>query len=407
MPSTTTRTWSIAAAVLAVGAISATVVGFSLAGTAGSPDPSSIAGPTEPPAVPSPPPSPTPTASPAPTPSPSPTPTPSPSPTPVPTPTPVPAPLTGRLVRPDVAGRKVIAVMIDDHPDSRPQSGFSSASVVWHAPAEGGVPRYMLLFQDRVPESVGPVRSARSYYIGWAAEWNAVYAHVGGSPDALRTLREQGDGRLVFNADEFRWGGVYFWRTTDRFAPHNVYTDGKSLRQLAERLGAKDGPAPGPVWTFRPAPPIRELPQGATIRVTYKFNTVTYAYDRFTNSYPRSVAGEGEQFDAGTGRRVAPRNVVVMRMRFGLLADGSGTGRQEADFIGSGTAWVSSNGVTVKGTWRKESLTGPTRFFDRDGDPIPLAPGQTFIQIVPGGSDVAFTDGEPVPLIDQKGPDAT
>ena len=85
-------------------------------------------------------------------------------------------------------------------------SGFNDAAIVWHAPAEGGIPRYMMIFQDRVPPSVGPVRSARQYYIAWAAEWKAVYAHVGGSPQALQTLRQQGRGQLVYNADQFRWG---------------------------------------------------------------------------------------------------------------------------------------------------------------------------------------------------------
>ena len=99
--------------------------------------------------------------------------------------------------------------MIDDHLDARPQSGFNAASVVWQAPAEGGIPRYMMIFQDQVPAAVGPVRSARYYYIAWAAEWRAVYAHAGGSPQALRDARTpKGHGQCVYNADEFRWGGA-------------------------------------------------------------------------------------------------------------------------------------------------------------------------------------------------------
>lgn len=407
MPSSRTNQWPIVAAILAVAVVGGTILGFALAGSGGGPEPSSIAGPggpgsAAPTATPAPP---TPTPDPTPTPTPSPTPSPSPTPTPEPTPTPVAAPLTGRMVRPDVAGRKVIAVMIDDHPDARPQSGFSSAAVVWHAPAEGGVPRYMLVFQDRVPEDVGPVRSARYYFIGWAAEWNAVYAHVGGSPQALQTLREDGNGELVYNADEFRWGGTYFWRTTDRFAPHNVYTDGKALRRMAKRIGADDGPAPEPAWTFRTARDVRQRPAGTKIVVKYSYNTVTYEYDRIKNTYPRSVSGEGEQFDRGTGQRVAPRNVVVMLMRFGPLNDGSNKSRQEADFIGEGTVYVSTNGITRKGVWRKESLTGPTRFFDSKGRPLALSPGQTFIQVMPLGSDVSFTKGTLVPAIDVKGPE--
>lgn len=93
------------------------------------------------------------------------------------------------MVTPAVAKRHVVAVMIDDHPAARPQSGFNDASVVWQAPAEGGIPRYMMWFQDSVPPAVGPVRSARLYFVAWASEWDAVYAHVGGSPQAMKLLR--------------------------------------------------------------------------------------------------------------------------------------------------------------------------------------------------------------------------
>src|SRR4029077_20017739 len=114
----------------------------------------------------------------------------------------------------------------------------------------GGIPRYMLIFQDRIPTDVGPVRSARYYFIAWASEWDAVYAHAGGSPQALSTLRAQGNGQLVYNADEFRWGGS-FHRITTRNPPHNLYTSGKNLRRLVKNVGAKDGPMTA-AWKFAP-----------------------------------------------------------------------------------------------------------------------------------------------------------
>ncbi len=337
------------------------------------------------------------TASPPPTPSPSPTPTATPLPTPKPTPWPTPtplsrAPLTGRYVSAAVAKRHPIAVMIDDHPDARPQSGFNAASVVWHAPAEGGIPRYMLIFQDTIPGAVGPVRSARQYYIAWAAEWQAMYGHSGGSPQALRTLREQGDGQLVYNADEFRWGNIYYHRSTDRFAPHNVYTSGKELRKLAKRLGAKDEPMKA-AWRFGPDASPDKRPKGGRISVVYSYNTITYRYDRKTNTYLRSVSGEKEQKDRATGKRVAPKNVVVMLMRFGPLNDGSNKHRLEADVIGSGTAWIATNGRTIKGTWRKDGMTKPTRFYDAEGEPVTLTVGQTFVQVMQIGSKVTIKDG--------------
>ncbi len=335
-----------------------------------------------------------PTASPSPTPTPAPTPTP--SPTPEPTPKLVAAPLTGRMVREEVAARRAIAIMIDDHPDARPQAGFNAASVVWQAPAEGGIPRYMLIFQDRIPESVGPVRSARQYYIAWAAEWDAVYGHSGGSPQALDTLRRQGNGQLVYNADEFRWGGIYYHRSTDRFAPHNVYTTGKELRRLAKRLGAVDE-AQKAAWKFGPALPLAQRRIGGTISMKYDWNTISYKYDRKTNRYLRSVTGAKAQTDAATDERVAPTNVVIMLMSFAPLNDGSSKGRLEAQYVGSGPAWIATNGRTIKGTWRKDSLQKPTRFFDADGEAVTLTVGQTFVQVMETGTKVTIKDGKRPP----------
>jgi Protein of unknown function (DUF3048) N-terminal domain/Protein of unknown function (DUF3048) C-terminal domain len=382
-------------AVIAVAAIAAAVgvgaVSGVLGAPSGTPDPGGAAASSG--ASPSPTPSPTPIPTPTPTPTPAPTPTP--SPTPVPTPTPVPAPLTGVLVPPKYAAQHPIAVMVDDLSPARPQSGFSFASVVWQAPAEGGIPRYMMVFQENMPAEVGPVRSARYYYIAWAAEWKAAYVHAGGSPQALQTLRQKGSGQLVYNVDEFRWGKS-FWRVKDRRSPHNLYTDGDQLRKLAAAVKAKDGPMT-PAWTF--APDLLEMyrPRGGSIVFAYSANQITYKYEWQTNTYLRSVTGEKKQVDASNGKRVNPKNVIVMLMRFGPLNDGSHKNRLEADVVGSGTAWISTNGTTIKGTWRKKSLTEPTLFFDAKGKPVTLTAGQTFINVLQTGSKVKITPGGPPP----------
>jgi hypothetical protein len=360
-------------------------------------------GSSAPPGSPTPAPTSTATSSPSATPDATaqPTPTPEPTPTPKPTPRLVPAPLTGLPVSEAVAKRHVVAVMVDDHWDARPQSGFNDASIVWQAPAEGGIPRYMMLFQDGMPPAVGPVRSARYYYVAWASEWNALYVHVGGSPQALDFLHSsKGRGGAVFDADEFRWGGRagYLWRTRDRFAPHNVYSDGKHLRQLAKRVGARDLPIK-PAWTFGPDAVLADRPKGGTIVVPYLYNRIVYRYDRASNRYLRSVTDEAKQVDRGTGKRVAPKNVVILLMHFGPLNDGSPKHRLEADFIGIGSAWIATNGKTVKGTWKKTSLTSPTRLFGPNGQPVTLTAGQTFVQVVPTGTKVSIKDGKvPPPL---------
>ncbi len=327
--------------------------------------------------------------------SPSPSPSVAPTPTPAPTPVLVPAPLTGRLVSPAAAVRHPIAVMIDDLSPARPQSGYNAASIVWQAPAEGGIPRYMMVFQENIPTDVGPVRSSRYYYIAWAAELRAVYAHAGGSPQAMATLRAKGRGQLVYNADEFRWGKS-FRRIPTRFAPHNLYTTGKQLLGIAKTVGAKNGTIKWP-WTFAPDKPLEQRPVGGRIQVYYSANAIRYDYDRTTNTYLRSNTSEKKQIDAATKKRVAPKNVIVMLMHFGPLNDGSKKHRLEATVIGSGPAWISTNGVTIKGTWKKTGLTSATRFFDAKGKPVTLTVGQTFVQVMPYGSKMSFVKGKPAP----------
>ncbi len=328
----------------------------------------------------------TPTATPAPT--------PEPIPTPEPTPLKVPSPLTGLLVTPDVAQRHPIAVMLDDLRVARPQSGISEASIVWHAPAEGGIPRYMAIFSDHLPKEIGPVRSARVYYLSWAAEYDAVYAHSGGSPAALALLKSQGDGSLVYDANEFYHGNGAFNRVTFRSAPHNVYTSGARMHRLGIRLGATDGPIE-PAWQFAPDAPLDQRPYGGSIQVVYPRNTITYRYDRDTNTYPRSVTGEKAQTDAGNGERIAPKNVVVMYAQF--TETGDRKHRLDADIVGSGKASISINGRTVDGTWKKTAVKAPTQFFDASGQPVVFTAGQTFIQVVDIGTPVTIKPGSDTP----------
>jgi len=321
------------------------------------------------------------TATAAPMPSASPTATP--EPTPEPTPVMVPAPLTGLLVPPAATVRHPIAAMIDDHRDARPQSGFNAADVVWQAPAEGGIPRYMLIFQSRLPSRLGPIRSARQYYIEWAAEWRAMYVHIGGSGQALTTLAAKGHGQLVFNADGLRFEGTDMFRVSDHTAPHDLYTDTKHLAAMATIVGAADGPVT-PAWTFGDPVAADARPKGTTITVTYPYETIRYRYDAVTNTYLRYIDGSASpQVDADDGRPVAPTNVVILRMRFGPLNDGHPEKRRlEAADVGSGEAIISTNGRVVHGTWKKAAIGAPTLLYGPDGSPFTLDAGQTFVQVI-------------------------
>ena len=182
-----------------------------------------------------------------------------------------------------------------------------------------------------------------------------------------------------------------------RFAPHNLYTDGKQLDRLAKRVGAKAGDY-RPIWQFGPDLPLEQRPVGGKISFAYPTSSIRYDYDRTSNTYLRTVSVEGKQKDAATKKRVAPKNVVVMLMRFGPLNDGHpNKHRLEAKVVGSGIAWIATNGKTIKGTWRKKSLTAPTKFYNAAGAEVTLTAGQTFINVMPIGTKVKITKGAPPP----------
>jgi hypothetical protein len=174
-----------------------------------------------------------------------------------------------------------------------------------------------------------------------------------------------------------------------------VYSDAKKIRALAKAVGAKPMNYKA-AWNFAPDALFIDRPKGSAIVVPYLANKITYAYDRKSNRWFRSVTGESKQVDAGTKQRIGPKNVVIMLMSFAPLNDGSKKHRLEAQFTGKGTAWIATNGRVVKGTWKKDSMTGPTRFFTKNGKPAILTMGQTFVQVVPIGTKLTIKNG-PVP----------
>jgi hypothetical protein len=160
-----------------------------------------------------------------------------------------------------------------------------------------------------------------------------------------------------------------------------VYTDAAHLESLATRIGVPDGPLP-PAWSFV-ADDTAVRPTGNAITVTYPYETITSRYDPTRNAYLRYINGSKKpQVDAADGQAVAPTNVVVLRMHFGPLSPNDTHKRLEAADIGHGDAWISTGGMTIHGTWKKASITGPLQLFDRSGKPAVLQPGQTFIEVI-------------------------
>lgn len=296
----------------------------------------------------------------------------------VPKPTTVPSTLSGLPVAPEINKRPVTGIMIENSPASRPQSGLSEAGVVFEAIAEGGITRFLALFQDTAPGDIGPVRSARPYYVQWAQGFDAGYAHVGGSPDALAMIRSQG----VKDLDQFQNSGSYR-RVGHRSAPHNVYTDMAAMHQLQASKGYTSSTFNG--FTRKKASPAKQVTaRTIDLKLSGAQYDVHYDYNAASNSYNRVMAG-GPHMDANGSRQISPSVVVAMVTPYSL------NGKYSVyQTIGSGQAYVFQDGVVTVGTWTKPSEKAQVTFTDAAGKSLLLNPGQTWLTAVTTGN-VSYT----------------
>ena len=287
------------------------------------------------------------------------------------------SPLTGEKVADQAATTTpVTAIMIENSPDARPQSGIKQAGVVYEAIAEGGITRFLTLHQQDKPQLIGPVRSVRMYYVDWLAPYNASVAHVGGSAAALAEVRN-GNYRDI---DQFFNAGSY-WRATDRYAPHNVYTSFERLDALNAAKGYTQSHFTG--FTRTDGKPS-DTPNATSIAINFSgplYNTA-YAYDKASNTYLRSEAG-APHIDREDGQ-IAPNVVVAMKINMSLvLQDGY---REDIQTDGTGQAEIFQNGTVQEVTWHKANRTSQITFTDAAGKDVPLVRGQTWIAAIPNSS---------------------
>ncbi len=280
--------------------------------------------------------------------------------------------LDGVRVKPEDARLLPFAVMIESHPDARPLSGLSKASVVFAAPVEGGITRYMAVFDaSSTADKIGPVRSARPYYIEWARALNAVYAHVGGSPEAMNRLA----GLLDFrNLDEIS-NGKYFWRDSKRQAPHNAFTSSNLLLAAARDKKWKAG-AFTP-WLFDDVASGTTPGDQRDIRIPYGGSyDVRWSYDPQTDMYDRWLAGKAHR-DAD-GSAVRARNVLVLQTEDKVLDE---EGRLYVRTAGEGKAWLFRNGYRDDIKWTRQANEF-IKLMTGDGRPVVLGRGVTWVEVI-------------------------
>lgn len=268
----------------------------------------------------------------------------------------------------------IVAVMIDANINARPHYGIDKAQLVIEAPVEGGLPRYMAFFDTaQEVEKIGPVRSARPYFLDWANEIADMYAHVGGSPAALASLHS---GELnVIDLDEFY--DPYFWRSTSRFAPHNVLTSSEGLSDAAhdnefETHRVSDDRK----WKFVSSGDAGSDAQKIVIDYGYPQYNVIWEYNPETDVYERYVGGKKHATD--NVDVITAKNIVVQFVSLEVI---DVVGRLDIETIGKGKALVFAHGNMTQGSWSKPRSSERTRYYDEVGNEVEFVSGMTWVQV--------------------------
>lgn len=293
-----------------------------------------------------------------------------------------PSRLTGLEVPIENNKRTVTGIQIENSPEARPQSGLKDAGVVYEAVTEGGITRFQGLFQDTLPESVGPVRSVRPYYLDFITPYDAGLAHVGGSGQALAEMSSQG----LKDLDQSIYGhdtSVY-WRDNKRYSPHNMYTNVVKLKEIEKQKGWTST-YEGFVRGGEDKPSLTPNAKKINIRMSsYNYN-VEYNYDPASNTYPRSEGGR-PHIDAPSNSQLAPKILVVP------IVNRTQNGIYSVYAINDGgKVFVFQNGTVSEGTWSKAGRKTQFKFTGSDGQPLKLAPGQTWVTLASSAGDVTFT----------------
>jgi hypothetical protein len=274
--------------------------------------------------------------------------------------------------------RPVTGVMIENSPDARPQSGLNQAGVVFEAVAEGGITRFLTLFQDSEPDYIGPIRSVRPYYVIWATGFDAGIAHVGGSADALKMLRQD---HVTKDLDQFFNPGPYH-RVSNRYAPHNMYSSVTALREMQQQKGYTS------TYTgFARKPEAKSAAPNATsmdFNISGAIYNPHYDYDAATNTYKRSEGGK-PHIDEKSGQQLSPKVVVAL-----VMPQGRNGIYTTYNTLGSGEAFIFQDGTVGKATWHKPGYKDQMTFTDGAGAPVKFNPGQTWLSVVGSTDRVSY-----------------
>lgn len=293
--------------------------------------------------------------------------------------------IDGRLTVKEKTELKPIAIMLENHADSRPIAGLEYASIIYEVIVEGDITRFLAIFDPEISaKKIGPIRSARPFFIELAEEWDSVYFHAGGSQDAMYKLTYSS----IKNINEISGDGIYFWRDNNREMPHNLFT---SINQIERAAEAKDinMKADFEPWLFKKdSPDYPDYPDYPTgerwekvFEVKADFNNnpsyqVEYRYNSEDNDYTRYLAGITHKTERGIILKA--KNIIFQHVNFDIIDD---YGRLDVNITGKGHAEIYKDGRMVEAYWQKPK-NGRTRFYDLGNREIKFNRGVTWVELL-------------------------
>ena len=285
--------------------------------------------------------------------------------------------------------RTAIAVKVENLPEARPQWGLDMADIVFEEPVEGGITRFIALYQCHTESRIEPVRSARFVDLDILQPLGKIlFAYSGAIQPVVNEIDSPTSLLEDVGADK---AGAAYSVDYARVQPHNLMTSTSALYSAAHRLGYSLHDVPPPYFSYGPLPPGGK--QVSAVHIAFPLDVTSWAWDAKTGRWLRSYSDTGPAIQ-GDNAQISAANVVIMHVveyPTPYVEDVTGAHENELVLTGSGPAWVFRDGVQLKGTWRRPSLKEPATFVEADGAKVTLAPGNTWEELVPNADSVTVS----------------
>jgi hypothetical protein len=283
----------------------------------------------------------------------------------------------------EIPDRPVLAVKIENLPEARPQAGLDHADIVYEEPVEGGITRFIALFQCDEANQVGPVRSGRTTDPKILVQYGSpLLAYSGGAPKVLQAIDRSG----LTDISQSEAPQAYT-RDPNRPAPHDLFSTTSALRKAAK---SKDG-APEAVFTYADDLAVKSR-RAATVHLGFStYSDVNWTWSKKQGAWLRAHGTVPHTLVDGAQVQATNIVVQVVDVVAGDIIDPAGNPSPEVDVVGSGRAYVFRDGRMVLGRWERAREGDLTTFVTRSGETIPLAPGSTWVELLPSTVPVETT----------------